>query len=65
MDSDTCILLSNCLENQLISWLSQVYMGQMMVCKNYTPETGMSKAIKVGDPVHILKMVSSYDECLI
>ncbi|XP_057812000.1 uncharacterized protein LOC131026230 isoform X2 [Salvia miltiorrhiza] len=43
----------------------RVYMGQMMVCKNYTPETGKSKAIKVGDPVHVLKMLSSYDECFI
>ncbi|XP_042023452.1 mitochondrial amidoxime reducing component 2-like [Salvia splendens] len=43
----------------------KIYMGNMMVCKNYTPETGMSKAIKVGDPVHVLKMVSSYDECVI
>ncbi|XP_042023835.1 mitochondrial amidoxime reducing component 2-like [Salvia splendens] len=34
-----------------------IYMGNMMVCK--------SKAIKVGDPVHVLKMVSSYDECVI
>ncbi|XP_047962745.1 mitochondrial amidoxime reducing component 2-like [Salvia hispanica] len=43
----------------------RIYMGNMMVCKNYTPETGKSKAIKVGDPVHVLKMVSSYEECVI
>lgn len=43
----------------------RVYIGQMLVCKNYHPETGKSKAIRVGDPVHVLKAVSSYEECLI
>ncbi|KAL1538488.1 mitochondrial amidoxime reducing component 2-like [Salvia divinorum] len=43
----------------------RIFMGQMLVCKNYTPGTGKSKAIKVGDPVHVSKMVSSYDECVI
>ncbi|KAG8385074.1 hypothetical protein BUALT_Bualt03G0003700 [Buddleja alternifolia] len=41
----------------------RVYIGQMLVCTNYKPETG--KAIRVGDPVHVLKAVSSYAECLI
>ncbi|KAH6764794.1 Molybdenum cofactor sulfurase family protein [Perilla frutescens var. frutescens] len=43
----------------------RVYMGQLLVCKNHTPETGKSKVIRVGDPVHVLKTVSSYDECII
>ncbi|KAL3833056.1 hypothetical protein ACJIZ3_007792 [Penstemon smallii] len=41
----------------------RVYIGQLLVCTNYTPETG--KVIRVGDPVRVLKTFSSYAECLI
>ncbi|KAL7089767.1 hypothetical protein ACP275_13G203000 [Erythranthe tilingii] len=41
----------------------KVYIGQFMVCTNYSGETG--KAIRVGDHVRVLKAFSSYDECII
>ncbi|KAL7597794.1 uncharacterized protein LOC111890787 [Lactuca sativa] len=38
----------------------KVYFGQNMVCAN-VHEEGNEKIIKVGDPVYIIKMLSSYD----
>ncbi|KAL8513290.1 hypothetical protein ACS0TY_019482 [Phlomoides rotata] len=43
----------------------RVYMGQMLVCTNYTAAEGRKKAIRVGDAVHVLKSLSSYDHCIL
>lgn len=39
----------------------QVYFGQNLVCKNSITEV-KGKIVKVGDPLFILKMVSSCEE---
>lgn len=41
----------------------RVYMGQLLVCTNFTPGS-RPLAIRVGDPLHVLKQVS-YTDCLI
>ncbi|KAL8463705.1 hypothetical protein ACS0TY_034379 [Phlomoides rotata] len=43
----------------------RVYMGNMLVCTNYTTAEGSKKAIRVGDAVHVLKSLSSYDHCIL
>ncbi|KAL8474490.1 hypothetical protein ACS0TY_031086 [Phlomoides rotata] len=43
----------------------RVYMGNMLVCTNYTTAERSKKAIRVGDAVHVLKSLSSYDHCIL
>lgn len=46
----------------MLTWrlqiILQVYFGQNLVCKE-SLSTGKGKIIKVGDPVYVLKKVSS------
>ncbi|KAG5631200.1 hypothetical protein H5410_002917 [Solanum commersonii] len=39
----------------------RIYFGQMLVWEDYVAQE-KRKTIKVGDPVYVLKMVSSYDD---
>lgn len=40
----------------------QVYFGQNLVCKESISNWNKSKTIKVGDPIYVLKKVSSAEE---
>lgn len=43
-------------------WALQIYFGQTFVCKESLTNELKAKRIRVGDPVYVLKVASSYDD---